>query len=248
MDNASKIGKKIESDVFDMPTLKILSKMLSKSILKSIDWPISTGKEANVFRATLPNDKKHAAVKIYKNETTHFIKKRIYFEGDPRFERSKYTLKNSTILFARKEFKNLRIALRANVHSPIPIYLDKHIVVMSFVGKNGIPYPQLKDEKENITKKSIQRLFKDIKRLYMHNLVHSDLSEYNTLFDIKNEWIYIIDYSQGVVKGHPKYIQFLKRDLTNIANFMYKSGWEIDLNDLYNYITSNSGMPKILNK
>jgi len=240
------LGRKIESEVFDFRTLKILAKMFGKKIFKSIDWPISTGKEANVFRATISTDN-YLAIKIYKRETTRFVKKRIYFEGDPRFKRARYTLKNSTLLFARKEYKNLKIAQEAKVHSPVPVYLEEHVVVMKFLGYQGLPYPQLRNMKKYITKKAIEGILKDIKNLYDKNLVHSDLSEYNTLFDMKNDRIHIIDYSQGVVKGHPRYDVFLKRDLGNIIHFLLKIGYGIDKNDTYDYITSNSGMPNIRN-
>lgn len=247
MDTLEWLGHKIESEVFDIRTLKILSKMFGKRIFKSVDWPISTGKEANVFRATI-SDKKYLAIKIYKRETSNFVKKRMYFEGDPRFERSKYTIKNSALLFARKEYKNLNIAQKANVHSPMPVYLNKHIVVMGFLGRDGLPYPLLKDVKHSITKKAMYGLIQDIKKLYNNNLVHSDLSEYNTLFDVKNDQIYIIDYSQGVVKGHPRYTEFLKRDIKNIADFIKKSRYNIDENGIYDYIESNSGMPNIIKR
>ena len=99
---------KTESEVFDREALLDLSKMLKKGILQTVDYPISTGKEANVFRASTP-DGKYVAVKIYKNETAPFFRKMDYLEGDPRFERIKHNDRDIVRAFARKEFKNLEI-------------------------------------------------------------------------------------------------------------------------------------------
>lgn len=41
---------KTESEVFDKFTLLNLSKLIKKEIIATVDYPISTGKEANVFR------------------------------------------------------------------------------------------------------------------------------------------------------------------------------------------------------
>ena len=72
--------RKIESEVFDRTTLLVLAKMLKKGIFASLDFPISTGKEANVFRAVTSNGV-YLAVKIYKIETAPFFERMIYLEG-----------------------------------------------------------------------------------------------------------------------------------------------------------------------
>ena len=55
---------KVEENVFDIPTLKILYTLSNKGIIKAMGGAISTGKEANVFYAEGPD--KELAVKIYR--------------------------------------------------------------------------------------------------------------------------------------------------------------------------------------
>ena len=62
----------IESEVFDRPTMMMLSDYIKKGVLKSVDYPIAKGKEANVFRASTPDG--YAAVKIYRIETSNFLR------------------------------------------------------------------------------------------------------------------------------------------------------------------------------
>ena len=45
---------KVEENVFDVPTLKILYTLSNKGIIKAMGGSISTGKEANVFYAEGP--------------------------------------------------------------------------------------------------------------------------------------------------------------------------------------------------
>ncbi|HID72822.1 TPA: serine protein kinase RIO, partial [Candidatus Micrarchaeota archaeon] len=81
---------KIESEVFDKKTLLILHGLMKKGLVQTVDYPISTGKEANVFRATTP-DGSFIAIKIYKLETKPFFRREEYLEGDPRFKKVRHT-------------------------------------------------------------------------------------------------------------------------------------------------------------
>ena len=51
------IDKKTEDEVFDKYTLSAFERLISKRIIDTLDFPISTGKEGNVFRATTPEKK-----------------------------------------------------------------------------------------------------------------------------------------------------------------------------------------------
>jgi len=63
--------RKTQDEVFDKTTLLTLEKFISNGIIDMLDFPISTGKEGNVFRGITP-DKKHVAVKIYRTSTATF--------------------------------------------------------------------------------------------------------------------------------------------------------------------------------
>lgn len=214
---------KIESEVFDRETLMSISKMFQKGILETVDYPISTGKEANVFRATTPSGA-FAAVKIYKIETALFLKKSAYLDGDPRFERIKHSDREIVFAFARKEFKNLQICEKAGVHAPKPYYVDRNIMVMEFLGEEGLPYPQMsllgpRGEED------LDAILADLKKMHKAGLVHADVSEFNILL---GKTPYLIDFGQGVVLSHPKANDFLERDVRNIIRYFEKCGFKKD--------------------
>jgi len=224
---------KIESEVFDRGTLMMLQKLIKKGIIEYVDHPISTGKEANVFRATTPSGS-FVAIKIYKIETSPFLRKMAYLEGDPRFERIKGSEKEIVAAFARKEFKNLQICHDAGVHAPEPYYLVGRVLVMDFLGEEGLPYPNLDRCGPKDPEAELASLLTDIKAMHKAGLVHADISEYNILL---GKIPYLIDFGQGVVLSHPKAREFLERDVANILKYYAKHGARRDLEKTLAWIT-----------
>ncbi|MEK6979175.1 MAG: serine protein kinase RIO [Candidatus Micrarchaeota archaeon] len=216
--------RKIESEVFDRDTLLVLSKMIKKGIIANVDYPISTGKEANIFRATTSSGE-FVAVKIYKLETAPFFRKAEYLEGDPRFMGIKGGDRNLVLAFARKEFKNLKICEDEGVHAPRPLYMQRHVLVMSFVGDaTGLPFPTLNvfgSKSEDV----LNSILEDIKKLYRAGLVHADISEYNIMMSDPPT---LIDFGQGVILSHPRAMEFLERDVRNILKYFAKFGCKKD--------------------
>ena len=223
--------RKIESEVFDRPTLLVLARMLKKGIFSSLDFPISTGKEANVFRASI-EEGKYLAVKVYKIETAAFFRRKEYLEGDPRFSRIKPQSKEWVYAFAQKEFKNLRICEQANVHAPQPVYWEKNIVVMEFLGEGGLPY-QTMNIVHPRSEKDLESVLEDIRRMYKAGLVHADISEYNLLL---GDVPYFIDWGQGVVTRHPNAERFLARDVENVLKYFGKFGYKREPQDVLEWI------------
>ncbi len=222
---------KTESDVFDRSTLLTLSGMMKKGIIQTVDYPISTGKEANVFRATTP-DGSFVAIKIYKMETAPFFRKDEYLEGDPRFSKIRQSNKAITMAFARKEFKNLEICEKAGVHAPKPYYMKNNVLVLGFLGEEGLPYPTM-DMLKTGDEKFLEIILSDIRKMYRAGLVHADISEYNILL---GDVPYIIDFGQGVVLRHPHAERFLERDVHNILRYFSKSGIKKDLKEVLAWI------------
>lgn len=223
--------RKLESEVFDRNTLRVLAKMVKKGIFATLDFPINTGKEANVFRATT-SDGTYIAVKIYKMETAPFFRKIEYLEGDPRFARIKKGDRNIVLAFARKEFKNLKICEEAGVHSPRPIYMDKNVLVMSFIGENGLPYVTM-NLSQDANECDLDSLLNDVRKMYKAGLVHADISEYNVLMSDQPT---LIDFGQGVILSHPKSKEFLERDICNILTFFGKLGIKRDFEKTVNWV------------
>lgn len=226
-----KSRRKLESYVFDKRTLLLLSRLINKGILQSLDYPISTGKEANVFRASTP-DGGYLAVKIYKIKTAGFSKKMAYLEADPRFKSIRHKDSEVVKLFARKEFKNLQICERAKVHAPKPIYLTEDIVIMEFLGEKGLPYATM-DMIGPRNEKDLDSILKDMKKMYKARLVHADISEYNIML---GKVPYLIDFGQGVILEHPNADKFLERDVGNILNYFAKFGIKKDFEKTLEWI------------
>ena len=64
--------EKIEDCAIDKYVLLIISNLRRKKIFYTLDYPISTGKEANIYRATT-HDGDFVVVKIFRLDTTHFF-------------------------------------------------------------------------------------------------------------------------------------------------------------------------------
>ncbi len=215
------MDRKIESRVFDRRTLLGLNKLMGKGVFDRLESTISMGKEAVVFSA-LQGGVVNVAVKIYMVETSPFLNKTQYLFGDPRFNKVKHTKWNIICAFARKEFKNLHLAREAGVSVPRPVFVLNNIVVMEFLGEGNVPFPKMAGVRNEVGKEMVEGVLEDVKRMDEKGLVHADLSPYNILVDLKNQKYWIIDFAQGVVKGHPNYAQFLERDVRNINAFLKK--------------------------
>jgi RIO kinase 1 len=206
---------KVSEDVFDDVTLLALYKLVHKKWLSVIGGSISTGKEANVFYGE--RDGVGVAIKIYRIRTANFTTMSSYISGDRRFSRVKKSRKELVFAWTRKEFSNLVRAQDAGIPVPEPLVWDRNILIMSFLGENEIPYPQLKNADFEDAAGIYATLLRYIDLLYKKaELVHGDLSEFNILYGEKP---YLIDMGQSVTRDHPRAYQFLMRDIRNINRF-----------------------------
>jgi RIO kinase 1 len=206
---------KVRGEVFDEITLLALYKLVHKKWISAIGGSISTGKEANVFLAE--KDTTDIAIKIYRIRTANFNAMSEYIIGDRRFAGIKKTKKDLIFAWSRKEFSNLKRAHAAGLSVPEPYVWDRNILVMEFIGSNGIPYPHLKNVNAENPGKIYHEILQFIEDLYKKaGLIHADLSEFNILY---HEKPYIIDMGQSVTIDHPRAFKFLKRDIANINHF-----------------------------
>jgi RIO kinase 1 len=228
---------KVKENVFDEPTLKTLYTLSNKGIIEAIGGSISTGKEANVFLAE--DAEKDIAVKIYRISSSTFNSMEDYILGDPRFRNVRHSKRDIIFAWTKKEQRNLVRAKEAGLRVPEPIVAERNILVMEFMGEEGIPYPQLKDyrmEKE-AAKEAFNIIINYIDLLYNEaNLVHGDLSEYNILIIPETEEPVFIDMGQSVTREHPRSIEFLRRDIENIARYFKKYSINEDPHELYTLI------------
>jgi RIO kinase 1 len=234
---------KVVESVLDVETRTTLFNLRRKGIIEEFTGVISTGKEANVYHGYAP-DGTDLAIKIYRTSTNIFKGLQIYIIGDPRFAKIKRDQRSFVYAWAKKEFKNLSRAYKAKVSVPKPIFQIKDVVVMEFIGKKGLPYRIMKEEKIFKPKKTYKEVLNNLEKLYNKaGLVHADLSEYNMLYTPK---VYFIDISQAVLLDHPYAEIFLYRDIKNITRYFKSLKINvIEVDELYENLTEEPPSDKV---
>ncbi len=205
-------------EVFDQTTRMVVFDMLNSGILYELNGAVSSGKEAKVYWGT-NKEGTDLAVKIYLTSSAEFKKgMHKYIEGDPRFKDVKHDTRSLMAVWAQKEFRNLGEADAAKVRVPKPIAVKSNIVVMEFIGKDGVSAPSLKEQPPANPEKVYKIIVTYIKRLYQKaKIVHGDLSEYNIMM-WKGKPV-VFDVSQSVSLQHPLADFMLRRDLENVNRF-----------------------------
>jgi RIO kinase 1 len=240
-----KYALKITDKVLDDQTLQTLAGLLNAKKFKSVDYPVSQGKEAVVFRAT-KSDGSFVAVKVFKFETTAFRNIVPYMDGDPRFdiEHARHNKRALVKIWARKEFSNLRAAFDHGVSGPKPLALKENIIVMQFVGEGGRPFALLSEVVVQNPGSVLEKILVSVKRLYEAGIVHADLSPFNIMVSQKptpegvEEEPVLIDFAQGVSLQHPKAQEFLERDIKQLLKFFSKLGVEKSESEVLQFIKS----------
>lgn len=220
-----------QDQVLDPRTRMILFRMLNKGVFDDIKGCISTGKEANVYRALIEEPEQQLAVKVYKTAILAFKDRERYVVGEHRFRfgYSKSNPRKMVKLWAEKETRNLKRIFKTDIPVPKPLHLNKHVLVMEFLGTSeGYPSPKLKDAIIDPQKypQLYNQLLAYMRIMYQEcRLVHSDLSEYNILYHEEKLWI--IDVSQSVEHDHPMSLEFLRMDIKNVNDYFRKRGVEV---------------------
>jgi RIO kinase 1 len=210
-------------EVFDQATRMIVFDLLNSGILYEVNGVVSSGKEARVYWGT-NKEGKDLAVKIYLTSSAEFKKGMMkYIIGDPRFKNVKRDTRSLIAVWAQKEYRNLKEASEAKVRVPKPIIVQSNVLVMEFIGKEGVSAPSLKEVLPANPERIYHVLLTYVKRLYQKaKLVHGDLSEYNIMM-----WKglpVIFDMSQSVTLSHPMADFMLRRDLANLNRFFSRLG------------------------
>jgi RIO kinase 1 len=226
------IDKGTQDEVFDKYTLSTIEKLISDKIIDMLDFPISTGKEGNVFRAITPK-KKFVVLKIFRTSTSTFKHISDYIIGDPRFENFRNNRKDIVHVWTKKEFKNLEKLKNIGVKAPKPIVFADNVLVMQYIGDSKHAAPMLKDVIVENPQEIFDTIINYVKVMYKKgDMVHSDLSAFNILIYRKKP--YIIDLGQGVLLEHPQSLEFLKRDIDNIVRYFKRYNIRADANKIYN--------------
>jgi RIO kinase 1 len=223
---------KVEDSVFDEATLGALYKLVQDGHIDAFGGPLSTGKEANVYLAQGPEG--DVAVKVYRINASDFRTMRDYLDGDPRFEGIGSDKKKVVVAWTKKEFANLKRARAAGVRVPEPIAVQRNVLVMEFLGRDGERAHRLNEVTVENPETAYEVVREYMRRLYDAGLVHGDLSEYNLV--IHEGELAVLDLGQAVTVHHPNYREFLERDCRNVANFFARQGADVTAEELLAFV------------
>jgi len=213
-------------EVFDQATRMVVYRFMTEGILDEVNGVVSAGKEARVYWGK-NKEGKDLAVKIYLTSSAEFKKGMFkYIEGDYRFKGVKHDTRSLIFAWAQKEYRNLEQAFRAKVNVPKPVAVKNNVLVMEFIGKDGVSAPSLKERLPVNPEKAYKRVLTYMTRLYRKaDLVHGDLSEYNIML-WKSKPV-LFDMSQSVPSSHPLAQSLLERDLVNVNKFFSRLGVKV---------------------
>ncbi|XP_046584241.1 serine/threonine-protein kinase RIO3-like [Haliotis rubra] len=217
----------------DPRTRLLMYKLVNNGWLDSISGTISGGKESVVFHAfggsvegkDIP---KECAIKVFKTTLNEFKNREQYVHGDPRFFKDDFKKQNPRKimkLWANKEAFNLNRMKKFDLPCPHVVVRKQHVLVMSFIGDDGISAPKLKDAR--LSSADLEDAYAQTKKIMWDlqqkcGIVHADLSEFNMLW--YKDQVYVIDVSQAVDQVHPKAMEFLYRDCCNVTRFFNSYG------------------------
>lgn len=218
--------KQTDAEVFDKQTLLTIYDFMTSGLVDSVHYPVSTGKEGNVFYVT-DKDDCPLAMKIFRTSTSTFKKYGKYIEGDPRFKGITGNKRKMIYAWTGKEFRNLQRYSEAKIRVPEPIDYEKNCLLMEYIGDENGPAPLLKDvvleEPDKMYKEVIGFVKNGFKKAH---LVHGDLSEYNILV-WEGEPI-LIDCGQSLTADHFNAKDFLLRDIANVNRFFRNKGVKVE--------------------
>jgi len=224
-------------EVFDRSTLMTIYDFMNKGVIDEIYGVVNAGKEARIYWGKDPQGNE-LAIKIYLTSSAEFKKGMLpYIEGDPRFRHVRRDTRSLIYAWAQKEFKNLQRAKEVGINVPEPLAIQKNVLIMKFVGKNGERAPLLKEIELEDPQKVFRGLLSNLERLYQKaELVHADLSEYNIM--IWRGRPVLFDVAQSVLTSHPMADQFLRRDLQNIYRYFKRLDSSVlTVDEMYERIT-----------
>src|SRR5579885_324309 len=207
-------------EVFDKSTTMIVSGLKNSKIISYVNGAVGSGKESKTYWAVGPSGN-DLALKIYLVATSNFKKRYPYLLGDPRFTKVRKGTRHLVELWAQKEFANLSQCYESGIPCAKPITIVRNVLVMDFVGKNGVPEPLLVETEVNY--EDYENAITIIDDLYNKaKLVHADFSEYNIFKTEKG--LVVFDFGSSVDTRHPNAAEFLDRDIKNITKFFVKRG------------------------
>jgi RIO kinase 1 len=228
--------RKTESEVWDRLTLDAMYHLMKRGVVGTVEHPISTGKEANVFFALSPGGEP-LVVKVYRTSTADFRAVEEYIMGDPRFPGRRTNRRQVIYAWARKEMLNLRRAYEAGVPVPRPIDQWRNLLAMEYVGDEERAAPELRHVHLDDPEAFLDQVLDATGILFTKaQLVHGDLSEFNIL--VHDDRPVLIDLGQAMLLRHPRSPELLERDCNNVARYWKRLGVDTDAATVRERITA----------
>jgi RIO kinase 1 len=213
--------RKLLDEFFDHPTLLAISRLVGRGVFDAIDFPISTGKEGGVFRATAADG--FRAVKVYRIGNAVFRRLPPHVMEELRRESSERNFGRLISAWTRREHTILRRLREGGVRVPEPHAYVRNVLVMEFVGEDGIASSRLKDTAIEDPARFYEDFVQQVHRMVtVAGLVHGDLSPYNVL--VREDLGVLIDVAQAIPKEHPQARALLERDARHFSRYFEKLG------------------------
>jgi RIO kinase 1 len=231
--------RKVRDEFFDHRTLLAISRLISQGEFAALDYPISTGKEGGVFRATTAEG--FRAVKVYRIGNTVFRNLPPHVLELFRQEASQRNFTRLVSAWTRREHTLLGRLFEGGVRVPQPFVHFRNVLVMGFIGTGPLPAPRLQDAVVEDPAALLEDLTAQIRAMTAVKLVHGDLSPYNVL--LHEGKAVLIDVAQAIPTDHPQAPELLTRDLRNFARYFEHLGVAVDYPALWEAVGGASVGP-----
>ena len=192
-----------------------LRSLASKDIVTSLGPFIGEGKESVVYEAMGLGP---LAIKLHRIGQRAFRQVRIKREYLPREGHCPWLL--ASHYSAQREYDALK-KLVSTVNVPVPIGINRHAVVMSYLEGSPLNRVTVSDPQEVLT-----LILEEIRKSCQLGVIHGDLSEYNVIVD--EDRVYLIDWPQWVETRHQNAPAFLEHDIRTILGF-FKKKYRMDV-------------------
>lgn len=211
-------------------------------LITGVLGPINDGKEATVYRCSADPSLgvPFVAVKVYRaRKFRAFSNDMAYFNtAQVQKARERKALEHRTAagramahgMWIGREWETLCRLHEAGVTVPTPYQSSPDAIAMEFVGENdGSAAPRLIDADidDAVARRLFERLMRDVEGMLACNLIHGDLSAYNTL--LARGQAVIIDVPQSIdARTTPGAQAMLERDIANLCAFFARFGVQAD--------------------
>jgi RIO kinase 1 len=215
-------------------TYKELRDELKKfGIISDLVAEVNAGKEATILVAHLRGAP--LIVKAFRLQNTCHSRSK----GNPQMRAAS---------IAQAEYHRLTRAFKAGMRVPTPARQINNVIIMSFIGTDFEPAPQLRNAVIEEPAEVFDEIIEQLRIMYREAmLIHGDFSEYNIL--LHNGKPVIIDFPQAIdislvtaryTHNRKRNLQVLRKDIETIGRFFEKEYYlTYDFEEVYRYIAGS---------